>query len=128
MKVIIAGGRTFKPTREHKELLVSLDEKYSFTEIISGKSKGADTFGEEYAKSLSIPVKEFPADWKNLSVEPCVIKYNQYGSYNALAGHNRNKKMAEYADAVILFKGGRGTANMKKLAVEHNLEILYEEN
>lgn len=31
--------------------------------------------------------------------------------------------MAEYADALIAFPGGTGTANMVKLANEHGLQI-----
>jgi hypothetical protein len=58
-----------------------------------------------------VPVKQFPADW------------NKYGK---AAGPIRNAQMAKYADAVILFPGGRGTANMRKLAKEHGLEILYD--
>jgi hypothetical protein len=32
-------------------------------EIVSGKAKGVDTLGEEIAKSLKLPIAEFPADW-----------------------------------------------------------------
>jgi predicted Rossmann-fold nucleotide-binding protein len=32
--------------------------------------------------------------------------------------------MAQYADALILFPGGRGTADMKARAVKHGLNIV----
>lgn len=126
MKVIIAGGRDFKPDWADLEILIKLDKQYFFIEIVSGKATGADTFGEQYAKLFDITVKEFPADWKNLDVTPCLIKENKYGKYNALAGNNRNTLMATYADAVILFPGGSGTADMRKLAIKHGLKILYD--
>ncbi len=131
MTVIIAGGRDFKPSIEDQKTLFALHDKYVFTEIVSGKAKGADTFGEDFARILNIPVKEFPADWKNLDVEPCVIRHNDYGPYNVLAGHNRNKAMAEYLSqfqdkGAIIFPGGTGTENMRRLCKSYNIPVLYK--
>jgi len=121
MKTIIAGGRDYKFSEDDVAFLDSL--KGFIKEVVCGKAKGADTEGENWAKKNNIPVKEFSADWKNVNVENVLVKKGPYGEYNALAGHNRNKKMAEYADAVILFKGGAGTNNMHKVALDHNLRI-----
>lgn len=126
MKVIIAGGRRFKPTKVDSAILNRLYKKYKFTEVVSGKAKGADKFGEIWAKKNNIHVEPFPADWNDMS-KPFVIKYHpNKKAYNALAGNKRNKKMAEYADAVILFPGGSGTNDMRKLSKQHNLKILYD--
>ncbi len=81
---------------------------YPITEVVSGKARGADTFGERWAEVHRIPVAEFPAAW------------NEYGK---AAGAIRNGLMAEYADAVVLFPGGRGTSDMFKQAVRHGLLI-----
>lgn len=35
------------------------------------------------------------------------------------------KKMAEYAEAVVLFPGGKGTDNMYETAIKHNL-VIYD--
>ena len=43
--------------------------------------------------------------------------------FGRAAGPIRNKKMAEYADAVILFPGGKGTASMLKEAQKAELTI-----
>ena len=61
-------------------------------------------------------LKQFPADWNNITVPGAVIKYNSYGKYNALAGHQRNAKMGDYADALIAVWNGKstGTRNMIK--------------
>ena len=46
---------------------------------------------------FKLDVVSFPAKWNDLEVDKCVIKTNKYGKYNALAGHNRNRNIAEYA-------------------------------
>ena len=106
MKIIIAGGRDYEFTEddiEHLDELIDL-----FDEVVCGCARGVDTEGKLWAIKRGIPVKEFPADW------------NLYGKS---AGALRNKDMAEYADGVILFKGGRGTENMFKRAKQLKLHI-----
>lgn len=45
------------------------------------------------------------------------------GAYKA-AGHIRNKQMLDTGiDVVIAFPGGRGTANMVKIAKEANVQV-----
>lgn len=125
-KVIIAGSRKF----DDYELLKRSCDYYlkNITDeicIVSGKAAGADTLGEKYAKERGYSIKEFPADWNNFD-EPSVIKINKYGKkYNALAGHNRNEKMAEYADGLIAYytDGSKGTKNMIEKAEKHNLLV-----
>jgi hypothetical protein len=126
MKTIIAGGRDYEFSKDDIEFLNSI--KSSISEVVCGKAKGADTEGENWAKSHNIPVKEFPADWKNLDAENVLIKNGPYGKYNALAGHNRNEEMAKYADAVVLFDGGAGTNNMHKTSLKYNLRIFDRRN
>lgn len=75
--------------------------------IVSGGCRGADAFGESIARELGLKVDTFPADW----------------SLGKSAGPARNEKMAAYADACILFPGGRGTADMKRRAQAHGLLI-----
>ena len=113
MKVIIAGGRDFSAPRFGDEwnLVCDLHQKYCFIEIISGGANGADRFGEFYAGDSGVPLKVFPAEWDK---------------YGKAAGPIRNAQMAQYADAVILFPGGRGTDSMRKLAKEYGLKILYD--
>lgn len=102
-------------------------------EIISGMAKGADTLAVKFANKYNLALKEFPADWNNLDVSPCRVITNSYGSYNALAGHKRNRDMAVYASSddafgvLVLFWDGKskGSKNMKSQAVAFGLEI-YE--
>ena len=110
MKVIIAGGRDYNFGQNDINLLDYIATKWSITEVVSGGATGADTGGEMWAKSAGLPVKKFPANWKK---------------YGKIAGPLRNAEMAAYADAVILFPGGKGTANMFENAKEFNLDILF---
>lgn len=120
MKVIIAGSRSLNPDGIADLLWglisISLDNLKAEppTEIVSGGARGADKFGEAYAKSNNIPVKQFLPDWNN---------------YGKAAGFARNQQMADYADALIVLWDGksRGTAHMmncmKKLGKP--VEVIY---
>lgn len=113
MKVIIAGGRTFN-TQQHYELLkevcTEMLSKCTNIEIVSGTARGADSLGENFATEMGYDIKRFPADW------------NQFGKG---AGHIRNKQMADYADALIVFwdEESKGTKSMISLAKKQNLQI-----
>jgi len=115
MKVIIAGSRSINDQGYlndiYKAVILS---DFILTEVVSGMAAGVDMLGELYAVENNIPVARFPADWKNIDVPGAIIKQNMYGKYNAVAGHMRNKEMAEYADALIAVWDGKskGTKNM----------------
>ncbi len=108
MKLIVAGGRDYKLNDEDYHNLAIIHWHCSITEIVSGGASGADKCGEIFAASRKLPVKVFPADWKK---------------HGRKAGPLRNKEMAEYADAVALFPGGRGTASMKQEAEKAGIDI-----
>jgi len=112
VRVVIAGGRDFLPTIQHWNLLGKMHRAYHFSEVVSGKAKGADSFGEDFARSVGLPITAFPADWEGRGKS---------------AGYHRNKQMAEYCSHVILFKGGIGTQMMRDLAMKYRKPILYEE-
>ncbi len=109
MKVIIAGGRFFKnyPLLEEKCDKILKNQKNVV--IVSGLAKGADLLGVRYARRRGFEVKPFPADW---------------GKYGLGAGPIRNKEMAEYADALIVFWDGesKGTLSMIRNAAKYKLK------
>jgi hypothetical protein len=111
MKTIIAGGRDYKFSLLDEAYLDALNAMGEITEVISGCANGADKCGETWAEKNKIPIKRFPANWKD---------------YSFAAGPIRNKQMAEYAKGgqCILFKGGKGTDNMYRTAKELNLKII----
>lgn len=106
MKTIIAGGRDYIFSEADINRLDNIIEQ--ITEVVSGCARGADTCGEKWAESHGIPVKKFPADWDR---------------FGKSAGHRRNQQMAEYAQAVVLFPGGFGTADMAKRAKRMKLLV-----
>jgi predicted Rossmann-fold nucleotide-binding protein len=123
MKVIIAGSRSIS---NYKTVCDAVRESgFVISEVVSGGAKGVDKLGERFAKEHNIPVKVFPADWKNIEVEGAVIKHNSYGSYNALAGHMRNQQMAEYADALIavIENNSSGTLDMITRALNQGIGV-----
>jgi hypothetical protein len=101
---IIAGGRDYNLTPSDEAWLDTLPIR----EVVSGGAFGADAGGESWAKKRGIPIKRFPADWK---------------THGRAAGPIRNRQMAEYADAVVLFPGGRGTGSMRREAERQGLRI-----
>lgn len=108
-RMIVAGGRDHRlsPLEKSKIAEVALDNPG--IEIVSGGARGVDTDAAEWAKKArGVNLKMFPANW------------NKYGK---AAGMIRNGQMAKYADALMAFPGGRGTANMLKTAREEGLEI-----
>ena len=112
MKVIVAGSRDFKDYALLKEFLDKLVIfRSDFTEIVSGTASGADKFGERYAQEHNLAIKRFPADWEK---------------YGKAAGHIRNRQMAEYADACVVFWDGqsKGSVNMAKVARELKLPLV----
>jgi len=118
MKVLIFGGRNF---RDQSLMQHHLDQFYimhgHITYIIHGDASGADSMGKMFARNwLGIPDLPFPADWKNVDVPGAVIKTNQYGDYNAIAGYQRNQRMIDEGqpDFGMGFPGGSGTADMLK--------------
>lgn len=140
MKLIIAGGRDYNLTASDYSKLESLHLKYNITEIVCGTpydpSKneppvGADQCGAAWGYQSGIPVKDVPADWKNVARPGAVVRRRSDGTlYDAAAGPYRNKQMAEYVAAdesekggVALFPGGRGTASMYEEARKADIWI-----
>lgn len=109
MKVIIAGGRDYKLTAIDHDRLDQAWRSLPITEVVCGCARGADTGGELWGLARHIPVKRFPADWD---------------TFGRSAGPRRNRQMAEYAEALIAFPGGKGTENMVKQATEMGLKVL----
>ena len=111
-KIIIAGSRGFNFPDVMEFYVNDIIERESWEsehiEIVSGTAKGADRLGEELAQYYDYRLKRMPADWDK---------------YHKAAGYIRNKHMAEYADAAIIFWDGKskGTAHMIKLARDTNL-------
>lgn len=111
MRTIIAGGREITDYEEVCRAI--LFSNFDITEVVSGKARGVDTLGEQFAKEFNIPIKEFPADW------------NKHGK---AAGPIRNCEMADYVGdegALIAIWDGqsRGTKHMIDYATKKGLKV-----
>lgn len=114
MKVIVAGGRDFRGTHVHEKWLKEQLEQLRATHIISGMARGADMFGFYVGKDLGLKTLSFPADWDK---------------HGKSAGYKRNIEMADNANALIVFPGGKGTEHMKNIAINKGLEVIeYKED
>lgn len=107
IKVLVCGGRNYT-NREHLNQRLNDFEAWLYTQdanlvtLIHGGARGADLLSGEWAKSKSIDVQVFPAEWDK---------------YGRSAGFKRNTQMlAEDPDYVLAFEGGRGTQMMCKIA------------
>lgn len=98
MKLIVAGSRTITPLQFETYAIPILD-KLEISEIISGRAKGVDTYGELYAKERKISLAYFPANWSK---------------FGRAAGVYRNCDMGDYADEALLLWDGesKGTLHM----------------
>ena len=113
-KIIIAGSRTLD---DRKDVIMKHLDKLLYDKqidyIISGKARGADSIGEEWAKVNNVNVIECPADWKNLGRK---------------AGPIRNEYMSTLATHLIAFQdcreneqGSNGTNHMIRIATKKNI-------
>ena len=115
MKIIVAGSRSITDYELVKRVIFEVLAKYTImslqiVEIVSGRADGVDLLGERWADENNVKKTLFPAAWDDLVTPPVKIKINKFGKiYNALAGFNRNAKMADYADTLIAFWDGKST-------------------
>ncbi len=117
-RIIIAGSRGFdfrSPVTQDTffrkiDNLVSAKQATHDIVIVSGTAKGADKFGESYARIRGYECRQYPANWD---------------LYGKRAGYMRNVLMAQNADALIAIWDGesRGTQHMINIASDNGLAV-----
>jgi hypothetical protein len=115
MRLIIAGSRSLTNYKLiNKAIQFTNIDINAISEVISGCAKGIDNCAILWAEYNNKKITRFPAMWKDIESDPCLIRRNKYGKYNALAGIVRNKQMGDYADALLAIWDGKssGTKNM----------------
>lgn len=118
MRVIIAGSRTIGWECAQALVAEAVKESgFTITHVLSGRCRGIDEAGEEWADAHGIPWSGYPADWKR---------------FGKAAGPKRNLQMAMNADALIaildLASESRGTKGMIDLAKLHGLRVFIKEH
>lgn len=112
MRLLVCGGRDYSDRRTLFTTLDRIDlERGPFDLLIHGNARGADEIADSWARSHNITVVAVLPDWQR---------------YGKTAGPVRNRKMitAHAPDLVIAFPGGKGTANMIKLARDAGIEVI----
>jgi hypothetical protein len=108
--VLVTGGRDFKRYGAFRNVMDALHSTSKFDVVVHGDATGADTLANKWAIERGVKQIKFPANWT--------------GETNG-AGTNRNKFMLEMITPtiVVAFPGGRGTANMMRIAAERGIEV-----
>ena len=111
-RIVICGGKEFVGgesfTAKLDKIMSQLPQDE--IEIVSGGSRGADQFGEAYAKAHGYPVMQFLPNWE---------------LHGQQAGYIRNGKMVRYATHIIAFHDGyhKSTQHIIDQANLHNLPV-----
>jgi len=110
MRVLICGGRDYANRDRMAEVLGEMMADWGMVVLIHGGATGADRLACEWAESVGMLTREFPAKWK---------------LRGRAAGPIRNQEMIDEGrpDFVVAFPGGRGTSDMKKRAKKAGLPV-----
>ena len=114
VKLIIAGGRDFDNYDMVREAMYMVDDvEIGNLTIVSGGARGADLFGERWAKINSVAIEQYLPNWR------------PGGVYDNSAGYKRNALMADNASHLLAFWDGksRGTKHMIDLAAKKGLGV-----
>lgn len=111
MRVLVCGGRHYNDYYQIERTLNGIHNKTFIKLLIQGGARGADMLAKSWAEWKKVPVKTYHAQW------------DEEGKG---AGHIRNEKMLKEGkpDLVIAFPGGKGTANMVKIAKEAKVKVM----
>lgn len=108
---VVAGSRGITSYETVADAIAAAP--FDVTEVVSGGAEDVDALGEEWADEHDVPVAEFPyEDW-----------LDDYPPKRAPL--ERNKHMAEYADAAVIVWDGEstGTKHMLGEARSRDLEV-----
>lgn len=111
MIVLITGGREYTNTKELFKALDRLHSEREFTYLVHGDARGADQMSHRWAKSRGVQPVAMEALWD--------VKGRG-------AGPIRNQAMWDLfkPKLCVAFEGGRGTANMIKIAYAGGAEVI----
>jgi SLOG family YspA-like protein len=111
MRILVCGGRDFSDKQLLFDTLDRIDVERPISLVIHGAAHGADSFAGEWAMENLKAWAAYPADWTK---------------HGKAAGAIRNRRMLVEGrpDLVVAMPGGRGTANMIKIAHADGVEVM----
>ena len=108
MKLLVSGGRNYTDRKrvyaEIMAIFTDYSQEWAGCVLIHGACPtGADKLADDWAAENEVPVMKYPPEWHK---------------YGRAAGPFRNRRMLEEGqpDIVLVFPGGKGTANLLKEA------------
>lgn len=112
LRVLVCGGRDFDDRELMERVLTRIDAEHPISVIIEGGGRGADHLAFSIASvGNRWGTSTYDADWE---------------THGRAAGPMRNQRMLDEGkpDLVVAFPGGRGTANMVKLALKAGVRVI----
>jgi predicted Rossmann-fold nucleotide-binding protein len=110
MIVLVCGGREYDDKERLYQVLDRIASKVEIEVVVHGAARGADVLAGFWAADRGVEVRIHPADW---------IRYGKR------AGYLRNMEMLEeHPDLIVAFPGGKGTANMVRLARKAGVPVI----
>ena len=115
MIVLVTGGRDYEDAATIYHVLDTVNAERPIKYLMHGNARGTDRIAHKWALARGVQPVAFEALWD---------------FEGDAAGTRRNKRMIEFVvpDKVVAFPGGRGTANMMKIAHLRCVEILDVED
>jgi len=106
-RIIVCGGRDYADRVRLFAVLDALDP----VEIAQGDARGADALARDWAADRGVPCARYRALWE---------------MEGKAAGVLRNRRMFDSfaPGGVVSFPGGRGTADMERVALEGRVWLL----
>lgn len=104
MRLVVTGGRDYSDTQRAFAALDELHARRPITVLIEGEAAGLDKRARVWAIRCGVAVEPYPANWQ---------------AYGKAAGGIRNQQMIDEGrpDYGLVFPGGAGTADMRRLLV-----------
>lgn len=109
--VLVCGGREYDDYDRVASVLEEIYQNCGIRLLVHGAASGADRLADEWAESIGLLRKPYPADWLKLG---------------RAAGPIRNQQMLEDSkpDLVVAFPGKRGTADMVRRAKAAGVKVM----
>ena len=113
MRVLVCGGRDFDDVGLMISVLDRLHTEKSFTVVIHGNSRGADSIADAWASR------------RGVAREPYGLPRGEWDELGKKAGPLRNQQMLDEAkpDLVVAFPGGGGTKDLVRRAVKARVPL-----
>lgn len=105
MKLLITGTTEINNDAFVEKYCVDVASKLQYlfdvptpkVEIVSvHENRGVMYSVEKWIRKNKLKVKKFAVDWNDITTPPVMLGTNHYGSYNKLAGSNRNESAIGY--------------------------------